>query len=357
MTVVSAACLFAGSTHATSAPAKDAGSVRVAILLADNSLVIAPLHGPGRRTVQLGRYRLGKVPPLRGLAKGRLDGHAVVFVLINGRANSRIVAVAIDSGAVVARYALPAGRRYAALVRVRNTLYAFGNDNQRRAIVVRAEIAGGVARVDHVGRKMFVLDGAVDARARYGVVSYHGARSTGADVVPLTPGGPSCGQGPTRWEGCLEVHGDVVARGDLVLATIGGQGLRVLRLDGSIVHTIPVPLPDNHFIAMAVSQRGLAVVPGSCDYGGGIATVDFTTSRVRIVVPAPKRQADGTLGSVLGCGDNVALGPDSLVAITQPSGPVPQATSAGRVVIWRRWHVVARYRTDSDPVAAVLMRT
>lgn len=354
--VVSALCTLAASGNAA-VRARPAESVRVVILLADNTLVITPLRGPGRLTLHLGRHRRGKVPPPRGLAKGRLSGHAVVFVLVNGQTNSRVVAVAVDSGVVLARYALPAARRYAALIRVGNSLFAFGNDSKRRALVVRVETVGGLARIVHVGRKAFVYDGAVDARSRYAVISYHGARSTGADVIPLTPGGPSCLQGPTTWEGCLQVHGAVVARGNLVFATFGGEGLRVMRLDGTIARAFPVPLKGNHFVAMAVSPRGLAVLPGSCGYGGGIATVNVTTGRVRIVVPAPKRHADGTFGSALGCGDNAALGPNSLVAVTQPSVPVPQSDGAGRVVVWQHWHVVARYRTYPDPVDAALIRT
>jgi hypothetical protein len=353
--VASACCTLAASGHTTSALAQPAGSVRVVILLADNTLVITPLRGPRRLTLHLGRHRRGKVPPPRALAKGRLSGHAVVFVLVNGQTNSRI-AVAVDNGAVIARYALPDARRYAALIRVRDSLYAFGNDSKRRAIVVRI-IAGGVAQIVHVGRKAFVYDGAVDARARYAVISYHGARSTGADVIPLTPGGPSCLHGPTPSDGCLEIHGAVVARGNLVLATFGGEGLRIIRLDGTIVRTLPVPLKDNHFVAMAISPRGLAVLPGSRGYDGGIATVNATTGRVRIVVPAPKRHGDGTFGSALGCGDNAALGPNSLVAITQPSVPVPQPDGTGRVVVWQHWHVVARYPTHPDPVDVALIRT
>ena len=356
--LLSASFVLVVSGDATSAGAKPAGSVVVATLLADNTLVVAPLHGPGRYTLHLGRHRRGSVPPPRALATGRLDGHGVVFVLIDGQNNSRIVAVAVASGAVVARYPLLAAQRYAALIRVRNSLFAFGNDTRRRAFIVRTDTRRGrnVPRIVYVGRKAFVYDGAVDARQRYAVVSYHGARSTGADVIPLEPGAPSCLRGPTRWDGCLEVHGAVVARGNLVLATFGNEGLRVVHLDGTIVRTVGVPLKGEHFVAMAVSAAGLAVLPGSCGYGGGIATINTATGHVRIVVPAPKRLADGTFGSAVGCGDNAAVGPNALVAITQPSLPVPQPDGNGSVVIWQNWHVVARYPTHPDPVDAAFAR-
>jgi hypothetical protein len=349
-----AAFTMVGAGSAPGAGARPSAAVRVVTLLADNSLVITPLRGPGRFTLPLGHYRRGKLGPPRGLAVGRLGGRPVVFALVDGQRDSRIVAVDPVAGTVVARYRLPAARRYAALVRVRQSLYAFGNDAKRRAIVVRAPLTGGVARTLFTGRIAFVYDGAVDARARFAVVSYHGARSTGADVVPLVPGAPSCLKGPSAFEGCLEVHGAVTVRHGLVLAT-GGGGARVVRLDGSIVRTIAVPMARNHFMAMAVGAGDTAVLPGSCGYGGGIATVNFATAAPHVVVRPPRRRSDQTFGTTVRCGDGVALGPGSLVAITQPSFPVPQPDGAGRVVVWQDWHVVARIAVRPDPVAVALV--
>ena len=337
------------------AAARQPAGVRIVTLLADNSLVVAPLRGPGRFTLHLGRYRRGKLGPPRGLAVGRLRGRPVAFVLINGQRDSRIVAVDVVAGTVAARYPLPAARRYAALVRVRKSLYAFGNDSKRRAVIVSVPLTGGAARRVFTGRVAFVYDGAVDARGRVAVVAYHGARSTGADVVPLVHGAPSCLKGPSAFEGCLEVHGAVTVRGGLVLATFGDGGVRAVRLDGTVVRTIAVPLPGNHFMAMAVSPGELAVLPGSCGYGGGIASVNFATGAARVVVPPPRRRSDRTFGSAAGCGDGVALGPGSLVAITQPSLPVPQPDGDGRVVVWQNWHVMARIAVHPDPVAVELV--
>jgi hypothetical protein len=349
--------VLAAAAASPVAAASPPAGVRVVTLLADNTLVVSPLGGSGKIALQLGRYRRGKVPPPRALATGRLHGRPVVYVLVNGQRDSRIVAVDVGSGAVVAaRYVLPAARRYAALVRVRETLYAFGNDMRRRAIVVRVPIAGGEVRTLLRGRVAFVYDGAVDARGRFAIVSYHGARSTGADVVALRPGGPTCTTGPSRWEGCLEVHGAVYVRGGRVVATYGGDGVRVVRLDGGIVRSIPVQLEGNHFMAMAITQAGVAILPGSCDYGGGIATVDLATGAERFVVPPPPRLADRTFGSAAGCGDGVALGPASLVAITQPSLPVPQPDGAGHVVVWQDWQVVERVAVSPDPVAVALVQ-
>jgi hypothetical protein len=164
-----------------------------------------------------------------------------------------------------------------------------------------------------------VLDSALSPDERQLLVTYHGASTTGADLVSTATLVRCRPHGPESRATCLSLHGRALFRtGDRVLATTGEGPLIELSLAGERTHAWELGLPGNHLMQFALSRDGMhAAAVGPCGYAGGLSYVDLDAGRVAV---------HGYPQGI--CADRVAFLDAGTVALARNAFPVPQGLPA-----------------------------
>lgn len=295
-------------------PASGARSVgSLYVLLTDNTLIRVSASGTVVTRTSLGRPPGGS-PSFGGLLARSRDGRTV-YALVHGP-RQHIGAVVAGTTGVRARIALPAGivfRRLAVGERT-GRLYLVGNTGPRNALDVHLLVlspAGrrlSLTRVRRAeGRDWYVNSVAVAPDESRLVVSYHGGRTTGADVIRLAPVRPCVDR--TRDPGaCLaRNHGDVAWIDGGVLAAGGGPTLRILDPEtGAVVRELESGLENVHVMDFVV-RGGFAYVWGGCQYAGGLTEVSLSAGSYRLIVPGKRV-----------CGESAAFLGETLVVGRRP---------------------------------------
>lgn len=304
-------------------------------LLADGRLLVAsPVDAAISREVRLARSARGAGEPdfAHVLA---LDARRRVLHVLLDVAGAGGVVVTVDARTLVVRgtWALPAGIRHRSLAvgPASGAILVFGDRAEaggRSPWLTRLSVAGAVVGSWRLrpadGRDWRPYAAAVSADERFSVVSYHGERTTGADIVGLDgPERRPCRQPVPAGAGCLaEVHGSVAVSGGRVLATTGDGGFLVsvdpVRLDH---RRLDVGLSGNHLMEFAVDPAGSVHALGSCRYAGGLSRLRADGSAPHVLsVPSPAPQRPHL------CGERLSAGPAGLVAIAR--GPVSAGSSS-----------------------------
>jgi hypothetical protein len=324
--------------------------VRIFSLLADRQLLVV---SASTGTVET-RLTLGSKSPVpdvgRFLALSR-DGETL-YVLVPWTPATRQSVMAVDPAGVRirARFRLPRGVAYRSLVAGSKTgrLYAFGNRPAAKntptpataVVTVLDATSGAVLSTWDVrkanGRFWWVLDAAVSDDERRLYVSYHGGCSesdvctTGADWLDIVDDrARRCGGQRYPYSGCLgRVHGSVAIYEDGVVAATGEGPIIQIDGRGRITRAWKSRIPRNHLMQFALDRkRGLLYAIGSCGYRGGLSRIDVKSGRSR-VVGYPSSSASSGI-----CGERIAVGPESLVAVASNPRPVPQGSPSSLLLV------------------------
>lgn len=329
-----------GTGSTTTAP-----PARVVSLLADRRLLTTSVAtgavvtsmrlGPRSPTPDVGRF----------LALSR-DGDTL-FALVPWTPKTRQVVAVIDPETLRrrTRLRLPRGVAFRSLVVGSRSgwLYVVGNQPARRrtpapqgAVVAVLNPRSGAVRSIWNARSAddrfwWVLDAAVSQDERRLYFSYHGGCdpeteqlcTSGADRLDITrDGARRCRRQPHPATGCLaRVHGGVEAYAGGLIATTGG--VRIVQIDrrGRVARTWRSGIPRNHLMQFALDRRRDRLYAiGSCAYSGGLSRIDLETGRARVTGYPSSNSPDGV------CGERIAVGPRSLLAVARNPGPVPQGS-------------------------------
>ncbi|MBB4920152.1 hypothetical protein FHS44_007296 [Streptosporangium saharense] len=180
-------------------------------------------------------------------------------------------------------------------------------------------------------------------------VGYHGADSTGADVVRLSPAGrQTCRAAPGV--GCLpDVHGGMKVVGDL-LYTATGSATRVdeRNPDGRIRRRLNPRSGNNHLMAITADGHHLYAL-GSCGYAGGLTRVTLSTGETTELSSRPENEI---------CGEQLTLNRSgNALAVLSLPRPVPQTgRTSGSAVLFvdpKTGRVTGRGTLDADPLDVV----
>jgi hypothetical protein len=128
--------------------------------------------------------------------------------------------------------------------------------------------------------------------------------------------------------GCVPSHGGVALYGDDILAATGGNIILEIDRAGRIRRGFDTQQKRTHLMEFLVDDRvNRLFALGPCDYVSGFSVIDLTTSGRPVVreadglklesTPSEAPVASTTLGP---CGDRVAFGMNSLVAIGRRGG-------------------------------------
>lgn len=334
----------------TTAARKRASDVRIFSLLADRQLLVVSASTGRIET----RVTLGPESPIpdvgRFLALSR-DGETL-YVLVPWTPATPQVVMAVDPASVRirARFRLPRGVAYRSLVAGSESgrLYVFGNRPAAKStpapatavVTVLDATSGAVLSTWDVrkanGRFWWVLDAAVSDDERRLYVSYHGGCSesdvctTGADWLDIAGDRARRCQGQTHPNsGCLgRVHGSVAVYEDGVVAATGEGPIIQIDRRGRIARAWKSRIPRNHLMQFALDRkRGLLYAIGSCGYRGGLSRIDLKSGRSR-VMGYPSASASSGI-----CGERIALGPESLVAVASNPLPVPQGSPSNLLLV------------------------
>lgn len=345
----------AASPEATSQPAptarrERASGVRIFSLLADRRL-LAVSASTGMVETRLTLGSKSPVPDVgRFLALGR-DGETL-YVLVPWAPATPQLVTAVDPGSVRirARFRLPRGVAYRSLIAGSESgrLYVFGSRPAAKntpapatAVVSVLDAASGavlstwdVRKAN--GRFWWVLDAAVSDDERRLYVSYHGGCSesdvctTGADWLDIVDDRVRrCRGHRYPYSGCLgRVHGSVAVYEDGVVAATGEGPIIQIDRQGRIARAWKTRIPRNHLMQFALDRkRELLYAIGSCGYRGGLSRIDLKSGRSR-VMGYPSSSASSGL-----CGERIALGPESLVAVASNPLPVPKGSPSSLLLV------------------------
>jgi hypothetical protein len=201
------------------------------------------------------------------------------------------------------------------------------------------------------GLRWFVIAAAIDGAERHLVVSYHGSRTTGADLVdPRTGRQLPCPSAEVRGIGCMhDVHGAASLVGDRIVATTGSRDIVVYDTAGTLRNRIDSKLPGNHLMALARGRTREVVVTGSCAQAGGLSQVDVDTARAR-VLRRPRLAPDKAPRTL--CGDSLdASGTRALIGSSDPTGRRKYPTGVFIVDLRRDGRV--RFLAAASPLAVL----
>jgi hypothetical protein len=368
LALVLASC-GSGDAPPTPAPSRDLGSgPTVFALLADHRLVAvaprAPAVGgevrlPGTGTSTEVAAHVVAIDPQRRLLRVLGDHDSVTTV------DTRTLTV-------LGTWTLPAGIAYRALAvgSVSGDVFAFGDraeDGGHSPWLTRLSADGTVKGTGRLrpaaAHDWAIYAAAIAADERYAVVSYHGADTTGADVVRLdgptpqdcaAPGtnaasapGPAA---PTSTDatGCIaEIHGAVIVSSGRVWGTTG-DGAVLVNVDPVSLQPrrLDPALPGNHLMEFAVDPAGPVYAIGSCLYSGGLSRLDLGATQARVLAPPMSLPQRPDL-----CGERIAVGPAGLLAITR--GPETSGSSrpVGILLVdGATGHVRATVPTEVAPI-------
>jgi hypothetical protein len=191
-----------------------------------------------------------------------------------------------------------------------------------------------VRRAD--GRFWWVLDAAVSEDERRLYVSYHGGCAetdvctTGADWLDIAGDrARRCQDQTYPYSGCLgRVHGSVAVYEDGVVAATGEGPIIQIDRRGRIARAWKSRIPGNHLMQFALDRkRRLLYAIGSCGYRGGLSRIDLKSGRSR-VTGYPSSSSSGGV-----CGERIAIGPKSLIAVASNPTPVPQGSPSSLLLV------------------------
>lgn len=247
--------------------------------------------------------------------------HPRLYVLAPTAGRDTIAVVDPTRLRVTERWRLPRSVAYRAVVvgPRSDKLYVFGNRANGKATMGLGEDAVVTVVLPHSGevlwsqtvrraggRDWYVYAGGVSPDEKRLLLSYHGADTTGIDVVELAGGSHTRCEpaGPRRpSQACLVTHGDFVLYHGRVIATIGEPPkIREVTLDGRVIRSYDSRLRGNHLMEFAADLPHDKIYPiGSCDYSGGLSVIDLTTGSTHVLVPASwNKTGDGSKTDVCG---------------------------------------------------------
>ena len=304
-------------------PTAPARSGEVFLLLDDQTLVsVSAADG-----VVTGRQRLRGSPVALAAARGDEE----IYVLTV----QALVAVDAATLQVRAEVPLPSGVRYRDLAVGPTTghVYMFGDRLEADGVSAWFVVLGprgtriGEWRLRAAdGSDWVVFGGTVAPDEKHALVSYHGERTTGADIVSLTDRSPTTcvgrldvahaetlpSIGSTR-AGCVaEIHGRVATTAHGAFAATGdGERVMMLDYDGRRTNVWNPRLPGNHLMEVDVRSQEAFII-GSCLYSGGLTRIDLVDSTIHVLAPA-HAGVDRSPPTI--CGERMAVTRDRLVAV------------------------------------------
>lgn len=282
-------------------------------------------------------------------------GRRLLRVLVD---HETVVSVDARTLAVRDSWTLPAGTAYRTLAvgPVSGDVFAFGDraeDGGHSPWLVRLS-ADGTVRGSWRLRPAAAHDwtpyaAAIAADERYAVVSYHGANTTGADVVRLDgPVPQDCTSPRTAVTGCIaEIHGAVIVSTGRVWGTTG-DGAVLVSVDPVSLQPrrLDPALPGNHLMEFAVDPAGPVYALGSCLYSGGLSRLDPGAARAHVLAPPMSLPQRPDL-----CGERIAVGPAGLLAITR--GPSISGSSGPSGIVFVDGATGQVRATAPTPVAPI----
>jgi hypothetical protein len=336
-----AVAALAGSTSHHAAPARNAF-----VLLGDGRIVKLDVT----RGRIVARRSLGKTPrrlPDHGPMLS-VDG-SKVYALVPTQPQTLVVTDRLLR--IKARFVLRAEVRYRGVVRAGGRTYAFGY-REGKVVDPDIDLRESDAVVTRVGtpsqswtirpadgHSWLEWSGSASSDGRRLALGYHGADTSGADVIdlqhePLSPPCAYTSSGP--FVGCSsEVHGAISAYGNGWVATTGSaEDLLLLDSTGNVVRRIDSGFRNEHLMSVVVDAATATAYSLATCYGGGegLRSVALAAGTSRLVRRAP-------------CGNDLALGPAStLLAVesaddTAGNSVIALSRSTGRIL--HRWRLPA----------------
>jgi len=254
---------------------------------------------------------------LMGRLLAPLPGDQGIVMLQRNAAPARDVVLMLEARTLRprCRFPLPKGIRYRAVATAQDRVFAFGNraagDGRTSALYSLIEPGSGAWEtqvVRHRSQDWFVQWGVASSDGHSAILTYHGADTTGADLVRLE-GSDDGMSGRPKYVG--EVHGAAEPNGDAFIATNGSD---LIRLDGAMTATEPFKVPADgvHLMHFALNAAGSAAYVSSCGNTPSVHRLDLETRELR------RTRTGDYCGEVLGVvGDRyAALG----AARVEPAG-------------------------------------
>jgi len=183
------------------------------------------------------------------------------------------------------------------------------------------------------GRQWYVYQGLVSRDEQRIFISYHGTDTTGIDWFNVTnPGFELCQPlSDLPASDCMRVHGGFALLDDGLLAATGGPLVRI-DAGGRIIGELDTPIAErNHVMEFAFDpSTGQVYAAGSCLYAGGLSVAELTSGHAELLKP-PSSQGSPSTGQQL-CGEQLAIGTDSLLVVAQPQDLLFLDRHTGRTV-------------------------
>jgi hypothetical protein len=231
------------------------------------------------------------------------------------------------------------------------------------AFLIDQPLRGGAASVIALRRSTAIdwsiFDVAIDKSGHYVAVSYHGVRSTGADVISLVRDMRlSCSQSGAGI-GCLRwAHGEVAFNGRRVVATTGTPpNIAVESLHGRLLETFASQLPNNHLMTMLVDDSTQQVFAlGSCGYVGGLSAVDLRTGGVRRLAPELNNPG-AVIPRTAACGERMVGAGAGHFLVAQNPIPVPTHEPSHVLKMTRGGRVIQSWPTPASVLDLISARS
>jgi hypothetical protein len=324
-----------------------AAKVTAYVMLADGRLAKASLAR--RRLIAVRRFRKhGEISPWIGRYLAFSNDLRSLYVLLPRVQGRRQALMLVDRRTLTARRRvdLPPEIEFRGIAVGRKTgrIYLIGSRPAEptpaagtTSVVASVPRAGSwnispeAVRIGN-GHNWWPWDLALSQDERYLYMSYHGACipgsgascTSGADALTIANEAfANCENDSSITSGCLpRVHGAVIAYRDGIIATSGEGPLLEITPRGDIVRTWDARLPGNHIMEAALDrgERYLSVI-GSCAYRGGLAVVDRTTGRTRVIAPP----TSGGRRPII-CGERIVIARDGTAVIAR--SPTPRASGS-----------------------------
>ncbi len=234
----------------------------------------------------LATRRIGPAPPIAIATPLLARRGNVLYALTPRRGGQALVLLDTATLRIRERFMLPADIEFSAAVVTRaGVAHMLGNRDGAPVLVTltdRGLTAPNELR-PAVGRDWLVISATLSSDDRRLAVSYHGQRTTGADIVDLGTGQREpCGPRHPAI-GCLAyVHGAAAFAGDDLVGTSGSTELAVYGRD-SEHRTIDTRLPRNHLMALARdASTGAIVTAVTCTVANAVSIVDVAEGRARV---------------------------------------------------------------------------
>ncbi len=326
----------------------------IVVLLADNHLItLRATDG-----MILASYAFAAPPdapnPGQYLALSR--DHRTLYALIPGTPD-RLLTLDVATATTHATYALEANSRFSS-VRVGPTtgrLYLFGNHPGGVVMQVMDPLTGTVfARWDFAlgNYDWHILQAELSVDERTFYLSYHGTDTTGIDRFIVTPTRVQRCEGQPRANvGCIAAHGPFALDGATVLFQRGDSTV-IVGADplGQPQRQYDTGLIGNHMVALTVDvQDHRLYAVGSCGYRAGFAALDLVTGVAPILAEPPPLPPQPL--PPLPCGERLALGSGSWVAVARVGLAVPDAQLPGAILLvdLRIGETIQTFPTSSEP--------